>query len=115
MTIAEIPFEDDRITPEAWRSRKSTTLYGRVPVLTVDGVQCAQACAMLRYAGRLSGLYPAHDPWVAFFVDELVYTVNDTFRLILPLLPAPSLPPAPRNAADDDSRRQKIHAAIAQL
>jgi len=60
--------------------------YGSVPIMTlVDGTVLAESMAILRLAGKASGLYP-EDPLNAQrvdefvdFIDNLVYsTVNDT-------------------------------------
>lgn len=55
---------------------KPSLPYGSVPVLTVDGFEYAQSAAILRYCGRLAGLYPP-DPVEAVRVDEVVDTIVD--------------------------------------
>lgn len=45
--------------------------------MEVDGKVMAQSNAMLRYAGKLSGLYP-EDPIEAAYVDEVIDTITDS-------------------------------------
>jgi glutathione S-transferase len=58
-----------------------------VPVLHVNGAQVTQCDSILRYVGKLAGLYPA-DPLQALLCDEVMYVVEDasvklgpTFRM----------------------------------
>jgi len=51
--------------------------FGQVPVLEVDGVQVTQCDAMLRYAGKLAGLYP-NDAFQALLCDEVMYVVEES-------------------------------------
>jgi glutathione S-transferase len=53
----------------------------------VDGVQVTQCDSILRYAGKLAGLYPT-DPFQALLCDEVMYVVEEaavklgpTFRM----------------------------------
>jgi glutathione S-transferase len=87
MHIGGIAFEDHRFSfPEFAEVRKSTP-FGQVPTLTVDGVQVTQCDAIIRYVGKLAGLYPA-DPYQALLCDEVMYVVEEasvklgpTFRM----------------------------------
>ena len=75
--IGGIAFEDHRFAyPEFAEVRKSTPL-GQVPTLQVDGIQVTQCDAILRYVGKLAGLYPA-DPFQALLCDEVTYVVEET-------------------------------------
>ncbi|PXF40466.1 Glutathione S-transferase S1 [Gracilariopsis chorda] len=76
LVLSNIEFEDYRFSYVEWQSIKPTTPYGAVPTLTIDGKQVAQSCAILRYVGKLGGLYPS-DPYEALFVDEIIETMND--------------------------------------
>lgn len=76
LTIGEIEFEDYRFKREEWPAVKASTPFGSVPVLEVDGEVLAQSSAILRYVGKLGGLYP-EDPLEAFRVDALMDTMND--------------------------------------
>ena len=74
--IGGIEFEDHRFAfPEFAAVRKSTP-FGQVPTLQVDGVQVTQCDSILRYAGKLAGLYPA-DAFQALLCDEVMYVVEE--------------------------------------
>lgn len=85
--LGGVAFDDHRFTfPEFAEFRKSTP-FGQVPTLHVDGVQFTQSDALLRYAGKIAGLYPT-DPLQALYCDEVTYVVEDaglkmgpTFRM----------------------------------
>ena len=55
---------------------RKTTPLGQVPTLAVDGVQVTQCVAIIRYAGKLAGLYPT-DPFQALLCDEVMYVVEE--------------------------------------
>jgi glutathione S-transferase len=87
LAIGGIAFEDHRFTFAEFADVRKTAPFGQVPVLWVDGVQVTQCDAMLRYAGRLCGLYPS-DAFQALRCDEVAYVVEEataklgpTFRL----------------------------------
>ena len=75
-SIGGIPFEDDRVKPGEWESRKANTPFGALPVLEVDGQVVAQSNAIDRYVGKLANLYPT-DPWQAALCDEVMGAVED--------------------------------------
>jgi prostaglandin-H2 D-isomerase / glutathione transferase len=87
LAIGGVPFEDHRFSfPELAEVRK-TAPFGQVPLLEVDGVTITQCDAMLRYAGKLAGLYPT-DAYQAMLCDEVSYVVEEanvklspTFRM----------------------------------
>lgn len=87
LAIGGIAFEDHRFSyPEFAEVRKATP-FGQVPTLHVDGVQITQCDSILRYAGKLAGLYPT-DPFQALLCDEVMYVVEEagvkigpTFRM----------------------------------
>ena len=58
LSIAGIPFEDERITPANWAERKPHARFGGLPQIEVDGETISQSNAIGRYAGILAGLYP---------------------------------------------------------
>ena len=76
LSIGGIPFEDDRVKPGEWESRKADTPFGALPVLEVDGQVVAQSNAIDRYVGKLADLYPT-DPWQAALCDEVMGAVED--------------------------------------
>eukprot|EP00054_Salpingoeca_dolichothecata_P036976 m.9376 g.9376 ORF g.9376 m.9376 type:complete len:618 (-) comp7187_c0_seq1:46-1899(-) len=81
--IGDVEFEDDRIQRPQWLELKPTTPFGQLPMLTVGGKQVAQSAAILRYAGKLSGLYP-HDPLEALLVDEMLDAFEDLAQKLGP-------------------------------
>ena len=82
MHLGGIPFEDHRFTfPEFAEVRKSTP-FGQVPTLHVDGTVVTQSDAIIRYVGKLAGLYP-EDAYQALLCDEVMCVVEDaTVRLV---------------------------------
>jgi len=74
--IGEIAFEDHRFTFQEFAEVRKTTPFGQVPTLTVDGVQVTQCDSIIRYAGKLAGLYPS-DPVQALFCDEVMCVVEE--------------------------------------
>jgi prostaglandin-H2 D-isomerase / glutathione transferase len=75
LNMAGIPFEDDRVSSE-WPERKSSTPYGALPVLEVDGELVAQSNGINRFVGKLAKLYP-EDPLQAAFCDEAMDAIED--------------------------------------
>lgn len=75
LRYGEVPFTDSRITKEKFENMKDSScfLFGQVPMLTVDGTyDIVQSKALLRYAGRLTRLYPSKTPLNAAYVDEWI-------------------------------------------
>lgn len=80
--VASIPFEDERVEFSQWPSLKSKTPLGQIPVLTIDDTtKIGQSSAIVRYAGRLSGLYPV-DPLEAALVDQAYFQVSDVMDAV---------------------------------
>ncbi|MDP2680445.1 MAG: glutathione S-transferase family protein [Rhodoferax sp.] len=71
-----VAFEDHRFAPADFAEVRKSTPFGQVPTLQVDGVQVTQCDAILRYAGKLAGLYPA-DAFQALLCDEVMYVVEE--------------------------------------
>lgn len=92
LNIGKIKFEDDFIPPEQFRERRAAGEFpfGGLPVLDVEtttGKVCAaQSNAILRFAGRLSGLYPVDDSLQALKVDEALDVGEDINQLLGPSL-----------------------------
>jgi glutathione S-transferase len=87
LAIGGIAFEDHRFTFAEFADVRAATPFGQVPTLQVDGVQVTQCDSILRYAGKLAGLYPS-DPFQALLCDEVMYVVEEasvkmgpTFRM----------------------------------
>lgn len=87
LAVGGVAFEDHRFTfPEFGELRKALP-FGQVPVMYVDGMLITQSDAILRYAGKLAGLYPT-DAYQALLCDEVAYVVEEatvkigpTFRM----------------------------------
>lgn len=72
--ISGVSFDDVRVPINDWpevKNHPTRFSFGQMPVLEVDGVPYSQSVAILRYVGKLSGLYPA-DPLEALKVDEII-------------------------------------------
>ena len=76
LAIGGIAFEDHRFTFPEFAEVRKTTPFGQVPTLQVDGVQVTQCDAIIRYAGKLAGLYPT-DAYQALLCDEVMYVVEE--------------------------------------
>ena len=77
LAIGGIAFEDHRFSFAEFPEVRKTTPFGQVPTLKVDGVTETQCDAMLRYAGKLAGLYP-NDAFQALLCDEVMYVVEES-------------------------------------
>lgn len=76
LAIGGVDFEDHRFAYPEFAAVRKTTPFGQVPTLEVDGVQITQCDSMLRYAGKLAGLYP-EDAYQALLCDEVMYVVEE--------------------------------------
>ncbi len=74
--LGGIAFDDHRFGFPAFAEFRKTTPFGQVPTLEVDGQQITQCDAILRYAGKLAGLYPT-DAFQALLCDEVMYVVEE--------------------------------------
>ncbi|KAK1948359.1 Glutathione S-transferase 1 [Phytophthora citrophthora] len=81
--VGGVPFEDNRLTREEFAALKSSLPLGQVPVLEVDGQVLTQTFAILRYAGRLGGLYPTNS-FAALKVDEILHALCEMWEQMLP-------------------------------
>lgn len=90
MVIGRLDFEDVRIKSDEWPALKPKTPYLSLPLISIDGVEYAQSQAILKYIGKLTGLYPT-DPKDALLVDEVAYTLIDMARGFFPVLSNKSL------------------------
>jgi len=92
LKIGKVAFADDYVPPEQFRERRASGEFpfGGLPVLDVEtttGKYCsAQSNAILRFAGRLAGLYPVDDLIQALKVDEALDVGEDINGLIGPSL-----------------------------
>lgn len=92
LRIGRIPFVDEHLTSEQFRDCRAAGEFpfGGLPVMDIEtreGKVCsAQSNAILRFAGRLAGLYPVDDPLRALKVDEALDMGEDINGLIGPSL-----------------------------
>lgn len=78
--LGGIDFEDERIQWADFAALKPSLPFGSLPILTVNDEQVySQSDAILRYAGKLTGLYPA-DLLDAMKVDEVLGGLHDLFK-----------------------------------
>ena len=76
LRMGRIDFVDEHLTYDQFRNCRAAGEFpfGGIPVLVIEtsaGTQCvAQSNAILRFAGRLTGLYPVDDSLQALKVDE---------------------------------------------
>lgn len=73
---AKIDFEDDRLSFQEFGAMRQSTRFNSVPVLEIDGAQVTQTNAVLRYLGKLGGLYP-NDDKQALYCDEVMGAVEN--------------------------------------
>eukprot|EP00608_Synchroma_pusillum_P005881 CAMPEP_0198419514 /NCGR_PEP_ID=MMETSP1452-20131203/263_1 /TAXON_ID=1181717 /ORGANISM="Synchroma pusillum, Strain CCMP3072" /LENGTH=207 /DNA_ID=CAMNT_0044139645 /DNA_START=96 /DNA_END=719 /DNA_ORIENTATION=- len=87
LKIGGVPFEDVRLTREAFMKRKAEGGFptGQLPILEVGSVMLSQSHGLARYAARLAGIEPA-DPLDAAKVDMVAFTVEDVYQKIAPSL-----------------------------
>lgn len=76
--LGKIDFEDKRYSYDEFvkLERDGALTFGALPVLDVDGERIAQSRALLRYAGKLAGLYP-HDALAAARCDMAVDAMEE--------------------------------------
>ncbi len=79
---AGIDFEDHRISFEAFGRTRDGMRFRCSPTLEIDGVEVTQSNAMLRYVGRLAGLYPS-DATEALYCDETMEAVEDLLHHVV--------------------------------
>lgn len=85
LAIGKIPYENRIISRKYFIKNKETDEFpfGQVPVLIFKKIKIAQTGAMIRFCGKLSGLYPKDDIKCAL-VDQSVGFANDLTNLIIP-------------------------------
>ena len=79
LAVGNIPFKDDRISFAKLADLKKTKElpFDQVPVMIVDGKTVSQSGAILRYCGKLAGLYPKDDLIAAARIDEMLCAMED--------------------------------------
>jgi len=88
LILAEIPFDDNRLSFAQWAQLKENAErfpYGTLPVLELaDGTCVAQSAAILKYVGKLAQLYP-EDAFQQAKVDEIVALMRELLEKIIPV------------------------------
>ena len=79
---AGIAFEDHRISFEEFMRTRGDMPFTCAPVLDIGSVPVTQSNAMLRYVGRLAGLYP-EDSLQALYCDEAMDAIEDLLNHIV--------------------------------
>jgi len=83
--IGGIKFEDRRISHDEWQAMMPTSPSPALPFLEIGDTVLSQSQAILRYAGRLTGMYP-DDDLLAAKVDEVLGVIEDILDEIVPTL-----------------------------
>jgi len=68
----DIKFEEVRVPPQSWPEKRDTYPLKSLPVLEVNDKTYTQSNAILKFAGRLTGLYPKECPGHQLQVDEVL-------------------------------------------
>lgn len=79
---AGVEFEDHRISFEQFTKCRGDMRFTCAPVLQIDGVVVTQSNSMLRYVGKMAGLYP-EDDLQALYCDETMDAVEDMLHQIV--------------------------------
>ncbi len=79
---AGVDFEDHRISFDEFMKTRGDMRFTCSPELEVDGVIVTQSNSMLRYVGKMAGLYP-EDDLQALFCDEAMGAVEDLLHHIV--------------------------------
>jgi len=87
LTIANVPFEDIRLSQEKFKEMKDSGCFkfGEIPVLEIDGKQYSETYALESFAGKMANLYP----WCmrqAMRVDEARCLLGELNRHLYPMM-----------------------------
>jgi prostaglandin-H2 D-isomerase / glutathione transferase len=89
LRIGGVPFDDVHVSTARFQEQKAAgdLPFGSLPLLDVqtagETVIAAQSNAILRYVGRLAGLYPL-DPVRMLKVDEALDVGEDLYHILAP-------------------------------
>ncbi|CEP02485.1 GST C-terminal domain-containing protein [Plasmodiophora brassicae] len=83
--IGGVAFDDARVPGDDAAALKRGTLFGGLPVMTIDGVEYGRTNALLRYAAAIGEMEPAA-PIDRLNVDQVVEAVNDVVAALVPSL-----------------------------
>jgi glutathione S-transferase len=79
---ADIEFEDNRLSFPEFGEARSALRFNSVPVLEIDGTVVSQSNGILRYVGKMAGLYP-EDALQAMYCDEAMGAIEDLLHYIV--------------------------------
>jgi glutathione S-transferase len=79
---AGVDFEDHRISFDEFMRTRGDLRFTCAPELEVDGVTVTQSNSMLRYVGKMAGLYP-EDDLQALYCDEAMDAVEDMLHQVV--------------------------------
>lgn len=80
--VAGVDFEDHRISFDEFMKIRGDMRFTCAPELEVDGVTVTQSNSMLRYVGKMAGLYP-EDDLQALYCDEAMDAVEDLLHQVV--------------------------------
>uniref|UniRef100_K3WK13 Glutathione S-transferase n=1 Tax=Globisporangium ultimum (strain ATCC 200006 / CBS 805.95 / DAOM BR144) TaxID=431595 RepID=K3WK13_GLOUD len=83
--FGSVNFVDERVTGEEFAALKPTLPLGQLPTLTVDGTVYSQSMAIMRYAAKMSGLFP-EDPVQALRVDMISESLIELVNAMVNIL-----------------------------
>jgi prostaglandin-H2 D-isomerase / glutathione transferase len=85
MIVADIPFEDVRVSDEQWQSMMQKAPFGKLPIMEINDAVYSQSNALLRYIGHIGSLLST-DPLQALRVDEVIGVIDDIIFAVKPTL-----------------------------
>jgi glutathione S-transferase len=111
LSIGGVPFEDQRIGVKDWPTFRDKTPFLAMPILEVDGKAVTQSNSILRYVGKLIGLYPK-DEWQAFLCDEVMDACEDIGTRLGNTI---NMPDAAKKATREELSAERIPRYLTQL
>jgi len=80
---AGIDFEDVRIGFPDFMAMRKNLRFNCLPTLEIDGTIVTQSNGMVRYVGKMAGLYP-EDDLQALYCDEALGAIEDLLHALTP-------------------------------
>jgi glutathione S-transferase len=79
---AGVEFDDHRISFDEFMKCRNEMRFRCAPILQIDGADVTQSNSMLRYVGKMAGLYP-DDDMQALYCDEAMGAVEDLLHQVV--------------------------------
>lgn len=79
---AGLDFEDHRISFEEFRASRDGMRFRCTPTFKIDDLEVSQSNAIMRYVGKIAGLYP-EDSLQALYCDEAMDAVEDLLHHVV--------------------------------